>query len=92
MSDDLREWGAPEYVSEEGFAVAFQRGDEVVATAVTAGDGTFSLAVPAAPTPQDRVLVLTTTFRNGALVLAAANPGARRRLAPRRPASWSQSR
>lgn len=69
------EWDDPTWVTDAGFTVALQRGAGIVSAVRTASDGTFTLAVPAAPTADDRILVMPVAFRNGAPVVAVGNPG-----------------
>jgi hypothetical protein len=72
---DLRDWSDPSWAGEEGFTVALQRGDDVVATTVTGADGAFALQVPLEPTADDRLTVIPAVFRRGELMLAMGDPG-----------------
>ncbi len=96
-------WGALETVGAGGFAVYAMRGDAMVGSTVTsvvAGDeGKFSLRVPTALRPDDRIVVSAVMEgETGALDLALVSPGLARgawpefrRSTAEAPRAWSWS-
>ena len=97
IRDDLLQWGPAVVRPARGFAIQLRRGADVLARAVSDGEGRFSIAVPATLVGGEVIEAVAADATDGHVELAVADPALARgeyspsRTVPAAVAPWSWS-